>query len=96
MKKYIVQGNFIIKEETVDDYYEKNKNNIDNIVEWANELNLFLNFGYTDKNDFICQYEFTGDTKSYIKGLASELKFMLKSISKDTKLGMQIFRERIF
>ena len=97
MKKHIVHGSFILEEGvgSAEEFYVAHKNIIDSIVDWANNYKFYAAFGTSDDNSYLCEYEFEGATKQYIKGLISELKTKLKVEFKHIRIGYQIFGEKV-
>ena len=81
-QKY-VRGSFLL-EENVDDskvYYEQHKAKVDEVIAWAN-----LSADHT----YLCEYEVYGQTTRMCKGVASELKAMLKPEWKGIRMGYQV------
>lgn len=91
-QKY-VRGSFLL-EENVDDskaYYEQHKAKVDEVIAWANQLHIsYVAFGLSADHTYLCEYEVYGQTTRMCKGVASELKAMLKSEWKGIRMGYQV------
>lgn len=86
MKKFI-KGTFELDQDVVnlEEYEEKHKRAIEEIIDWANDFNVGINMGTSDDNTYLIEYKIVGKTASFCKGLLSELKSMLKDEWKKTK-----------
>ena len=97
-KRKFVQGSFVLATNItdLDAYYLEHKTAIDSIVEWADKVGMYVGFGISSDNTYLCEYDTTQHTKSMCTGLANELKAMLKAEWKSSvKLGFQAHGERI-
>lgn len=92
-KQQYVRGSFLLEENVEDThaFYELHKEKIDAIIEWANGLNIYVGFGVSSDRTYLCEYEVLGTTKQLCKGVAAELKALLKSEWKGVSLGYQTF-----
>lgn len=97
MKTEIVKGLFVLDKDIYDSeaMYKSHKGAIDDIIDWGNKLNLFVGFGSLSDHSYGCQYEMHGLTKTYLKGLVSELKTMLKSEFPNFKESFQMFGQKV-
>ena len=73
-------------------YYAKHKATIDGICEWADKVGMYVAFGTSDDDTYLCQYETVQFTKAMCSGLSNELKARLKAEWKSSvQLGYQAF-----
>lgn len=86
MKKFI-KGIFELDQDVInlEEYEEKHKMAIEEIIDWANDFNVRINMGISDDNTYLIEYKIVGNTASFCKSLLSELKSMLKNEWKKTK-----------
>ena len=61
-------------------YEEPKKNKLDEIVEWCNKYNVYIIFGTSDDNTYLCEYKVVANTKAMCKGVVKELKEILKGM----------------
>jgi hypothetical protein len=79
MKQYIAKGMLILESNTDPiAVLESHKTLFESIVDWANKLGFEVAFGSSADNEYLCEYVIAGVTKAYIKGVAIELKALLK------------------
>lgn len=93
-KKKFVRGSFTLDKNTtdLDTYYAKHKATIDGICEWADKVGMYVAFGTSDDDTYLCQYETVQFTKAMCSGLSNELKARLKAEWKSSvQLGYQAF-----
>lgn len=93
-KKKFVQGSYTLAVNITDSdtYYQEHKTTIDEIVKWAEQVGMYVRFGTSSDNTYLCEYETTQSTKSMCTGLANELKVRLKAEWKfSVKLGYQAY-----
>ena len=93
-----VRGSFALATNItdLDAYYLEHKTAIDSIVEWADQIGMYVGFGTSSDNTYLCEYETTQSTKSMCIGLANELKARLKAEWKSSvKLGYQAYGDRL-
>ena len=93
-----VRGSYILATNItdLDAYYHKHKTAIDSIIEWADKVGMYVGFGTSSDNTYLCEYDTTQLTKSMCTGLVNELKARLKAEWKSSvKLGFQAHGERI-
>ena len=65
-------------------------------IEWADKVGMYVGFGTSSYNTYLCEYDTTQLTKSMCTGLVNELKARLKAEWKSSvKLGFQVHGERI-
>ena len=85
MKKFI-KGTFELDINVTDlvTYEEKHKRAIEEIIDWANSLNVAIKMGTADDDSYLLEYKIVGKTASFCKGLLSELRTMLKAEWKKT------------
>lgn len=91
-QRKFVRGSFLL-EENVEDagaYYEQHKAKVDEAIAWANSLNIYVAFGTSEDHTYLCEYEVFGQTARMCKGVAAELKEILKSEWKKVHLGYQV------
>lgn len=91
-KQKYVKGSFLL-EENVDDskaYYKQHKAKVDEVIAWANQLHIYVAFGLSANHTYLCEYEVFGQTTRMCKGVASELKSMLKPEWKGVHMGYQV------
>lgn len=96
-QRKFVRGTFIIEKNVVDlnAYYLKHQRAIDSIVKWADQVGMYVGFGTSSDNTYLCEYEVTQLKKSACTGLANELKAMLKAEWKSAvQLGFQSYGDR--
>lgn len=86
MKKFI-KGIFELDQDVInlEEYEEKHKMAIEEIIDWANDFNVRINMGISDDNTYLIEYKIVGNIASFCKSLLSELKSMLKNEWKKTK-----------
>lgn len=48
------------------------------ICEWADKHEMYVNLGWNEKGDYLCEYEKKGRTSAYCRGCAAELKDLIK------------------
>lgn len=79
MKKFI-KGTFELDQNVVnlEEYEEKHKRAIEEIIDWANSFDVGINIGTSDDNTYLIEYKIVGKTASFCKGLLSELRQILK------------------
>lgn len=87
-----VRGSFTLESNVIDlqAYYEQHKSKLDEIVAWANTLNIYVGFGTSEDHTYLCEYEVYERTAQMCKGVVAELKTMLKSEWKNVQLGYQV------
>lgn len=93
-KKKFVRGSFTLDKNItdLDAYYAKHKSTIDGICEWADKVGMYVAFGTSDDDTYLCQYEIVQFTKAMCSGLSNELKARLKAEWKSSvQLGYQAF-----
>lgn len=90
-KKRCIRGSYLLESNVEDPiaYYDLHKSKIDEVIAWANDLKIYVGFGLSNDNTYLCEYEATGNTASMCKGIAAELKGLLKSEWKKVSLGYQ-------
>ncbi len=91
-KEKFVRGSWLL-EECVEDasaYYEQHKAKVDEVIDWANCLNIYVGFGTSEDGTYLCEYDVTGQTTQMCKGIAAELKALLKAEWKNVRLGYQV------
>ena len=75
-----------------DAYYQEHKAAIDGVIEWADQVGMYVGFGTSTDNTYLCKYDTTQCTKSMCTGLANELKTRLKAEWKSSvRLGYQAY-----
>lgn len=81
MKKF-VRGTLQLAEyvEDIDAYTEKHRKFFEDVVDWADRMEVQVTFGTSNDNAYLCEYVIIGQTNQYCKGLFSELKAMLKPV----------------
>lgn len=96
-KEKFVRGSFVLDEnvEDTDTYYEEHKAKIDSIIEWANRMGIYVGFGISESRNYLCEYEVTGQTTRMCKGVASELKALLKPEWKKVRMSYQVEGHKI-
>ena len=90
--RYILQPNVNVKDG--EEFYNKNKEIIENAISFADDKKFYVEFGTTTNDNYVCNYLIEGATKAYIKGIAAELKSLLKQVFKTMKLSYEIFSEK--
>ena len=93
-KKKFVRGSFTLDKNItdLDAYYAKHKATIDGICEWADKVGMYVAFGTSDGDTYLCQYETVQFTKAMCSGLSNELKARLKAEWKSSvQFGYQAF-----
>ena len=93
-KRKFVQGSYTLAVNItdLDAYYQEHKTTIDEIVKWADQVGMYVRFGTSSDNTYLCEYETTQNTKSMCTGLANELKARLKAEWKSSvRLGYQAY-----
>lgn len=60
------------------------------VIAWANQLHIYVAFGLSADHTYLCEYEVYGQTTRMCKGVASELKAMLKPEWKGIRMGYQV------
>lgn len=96
-KEKFVRGSWLLEEnvEDVSAYYEQHKAKVDEVIDWANRLNIYVGFGTSEDGTYLCEYEVTGQTARMCKGVATELKALLKSEWERVRLGYQVEGQKI-
>ena len=97
-KRKFVLGSYTLAADItdLDAYYQEHKTTIDSIIEWAAKVGMYVGFGVSSDNTYLCEYETTQSTKSMCTGLANELKTRLKAEWKPSvKLGYQAYGDRL-
>lgn len=97
-KRKFVRGSYTLAADItdLDAYYQEHKTTIDDIVKWADQIGMYVGFGTSSDNIYLCEYETTQSTKSMCTGLANELKVKLKTEWKSSvKLGYQAYGDRL-
>jgi hypothetical protein len=91
MKKFI-KGAFELDYDITDlvGYEEKHRNVIEEIIDWADNYDVRVNMGTSDDNTYLIEYRVVGRTVSLCKGIVAELKSILKTEWKQTKLSWQV------
>lgn len=91
MKKFI-KGTFELDQgvTNLEEYEERHKRAIEEIIDWANSFDVGINMGTADDNTYLIEYKIVGKTASFCKGLLSELKSMLKNEWKKTESILQV------
>lgn len=86
MKKFI-KGTFELDKDVInlEEYEDKHKTALEEIIDWANSLDVDVLFGTSDDNAYLIEYKIVGKTASLCKGLLSELRSMLKDEWKKTQ-----------
>ena len=86
MKKFI-KGTFELDQGVTDlvEYETQRKNAVEELIDWANSFDVEICVGTSDDNSYLCEYKIVGKTASFCKGLASELKELLKEYWPKTK-----------
>lgn len=79
MKKFI-KGTFELDQNVtnLEEYEEKHKRAIEEIINWAYSFDININMGTSEDNSYLIEYKIVGKTSAGCKGLLSELKAMLK------------------
>lgn len=93
-KRKFVQGSYTLAVNITDPdtYYQEHKTTIDEIVKWAEQVGMYVRFGTSLDNTYLCGYETTQSTKSMCTDLANELKVRLKAKWKSSvKLRYQTY-----
>ena len=79
MKKFI-KGTFELDKNVVDleEYENKRKTKILEIVDWCNTFGVAINCGTADDNAYLCEYKIVAKTKAMCNSLLREFKELLK------------------
>ena len=90
MRKFI-QGTFKLDYDVADliSYEETHKKAIIDIINWANNHEVYVLFGTSNDDVYLCECDIVCDTLALCKGLMAELKKKLKSEFPKTKLVYQ-------
>ena len=97
-KKKFVRGSYTLAANITDpdDYYQEHKAAIDGVIKWADQVGMYVGFGTSTDNTYLCEYDTTQFTKSMCTGLANELKARLKAEWKSSvKLGYQAYGDSL-
>ena len=97
-KRKFVRGSYTLAAgiTDLDAYYQEHKTTIDEIIKWADQIGMYVGFGTSSDNTYLCEYETTQITKSMCAGIANELKARLKAEWKSSvKLGYQAYGDRL-
>lgn len=80
-KKKFVRGSYTLAANITDPdaYYQEHKAAIDGVIKWAYQVGMYVGFGTSKDNTYLCEYDTTQFTKSMCTGLANELKARLKA-----------------
>lgn len=80
-KRKFVRGAFTLDDDItdLDTYYQEHKSVIDEILKWAERVDMYVGFGTSSDNTYMCEYNTVQLTKSMCTGLANELKAKLKA-----------------
>ncbi len=49
------------------------------VCDWADKHEMYTNFGFSEKGDYLCEYQAKGRTTAYCRGMASEIKDLIKA-----------------
>lgn len=81
MKKF-VRGTLMLAEcvDDVEAYVDKHRAFLEGIVSWSEKVDIYVLFGASEDNSYLCEYVITGNTIKYCKGVFAELKQMLKPV----------------
>lgn len=81
MKKFI-KGAIKLDENVTDltAYEEPKKKKLDEIMEWCTKYNIYIIFGTSEDNKYLCEYKIVANTKAMCKGVMKELQEMLKRV----------------
>ena len=93
-KKKFVQGSYTLAVNITDPnaYYQEHKTAIDGVIKWAERVGMYVRFGTSIDNTYLCEYDTTQLTKSMCTGLVNELKARLKVEWKSSvKFGCQVY-----
>ena len=93
-----VRGSFALATNItdLDAYYLEHKTAIESIVEWADKVGMYVGFGTSSDNTYLCEYDTTQLTKSMCTGLVNELKARLKAEWKSSvKLRYQAYGDSL-
>lgn len=83
-------------DEDPDAYYQEHRAAIDGVIKWADQVGMYVGFGTSTDNTYLCEYDTTQFTKSMCIGLANELKVRLKAEWKSSvKLGYQAYGDSL-
>lgn len=96
MKIHRLNGRYILQPNIQDgeEFYNRNKEIIENAISFADDKKFYVEFGTTTNNNYVCNYLIEGATKAYVKGIAAELKSLLKQVFNTMKLSYEIFSEK--
>ena len=97
-KKKFVRGSYTLAANITDPdaYYQEHKAAIDGVIKWADQVGMYVGFGTSPDNTYLCEYDTTQFTKSMCTGLANELKARLKAEWKSSvKLGYQVYGDSL-
>lgn len=97
-KRKFVQGAYTLAADItdLDAYYQEHKTTIDEIIKWADQIGIYVGFGTSSDNTYLCEYETTQRTKSMCTSIANELKAKLKVEWKSSvQLGYQAYGDRL-
>ena len=86
MKKFI-KGAIALDKNITDlvAYEEPKKKKLDEVLEWCNRYNIYIIFGTSDDNTYLCEYKIVANTKAMCNGLKKELEQMLKDFFPQVK-----------
>ena len=97
-KKKFVRGSYTLAANITDPdaYYQEHKAAIVGVIKWADQVGMYVGFGTSSDNTYLCEYDTTQFTKSMCTGLANELKARLKAEWKSSvKLGYQVYGDSL-
>lgn len=97
-KRKFVRGSYTLAADItdLDAYYQEHKTTIDEIIKWADQIGMYVGFGTSSDNTYLCEYETTQRTKPMCTSIANELKAKLKAEWKSSvQLGYQAYGDRL-
>ena len=91
MKKFVKGALELDKNVTDLVAYEKTKElKLKAICDWGDKFGVYIQFGTTEDNRYLCEYRITANTKALCNGLFRELKDLLNDVFPSPKPLWQV------
>ena len=86
MKKFL-KGALELDKNVVDlvEYEKPIEDKLKAICDWGDTYNVYLQFGTTEDNRYLCEFRITANTKALCNGLLKELRELLHRIFPNVK-----------
>ena len=80
-KRKFVRGAYTLAADItdLDAYYQEHKTTIDEIIKWADQIGMYVGFGTSSDNTYLCEYENHTANKVYVYRHCQRIKSKIKS-----------------